>query len=48
MKDMDGITVARKIREKDPYTILIFVSAYDSYFRQLLRWNLPVSGQAFG
>ena len=37
MKDMDGITVARKIREKDPYTILIFVSAYDSYFRQLFE-----------
>ena len=37
MKDMNGITVARKIREKDPYTILIFVSAYDSYFRQLFE-----------
>ena len=37
MKDMDGITVARKIREKDPYTILIFVSAYNSYFRQLFE-----------
>ena len=37
MKDMDGITVARKIRGKDPYTILIFVSAYDSYFRQLFE-----------
>lgn len=37
MEDMDGLTVARKIREKDPYTILIFVSAYDSYFRQLFE-----------
>lgn len=37
MERMDGITVAKKIREKDPYTILIFVSAYESYCRQLFE-----------
>lgn len=37
MENMDGITVARKIREQDPYTILLFVSSYDSYYEQLLE-----------
>lgn len=35
MEQMDGITVAKNIRQRDPYTILIFVSSYDSYCRQL-------------
>lgn len=35
MECMDGITLARKIRQEDPYTILIFVSSYDQYLRQL-------------
>ena len=37
MENMDGITVARKIREQDPYTILLFVSSYDSYYEQLFE-----------
>lgn len=37
MKNMDGITVARKIRDRDPYAILIFVSSYDSYYEQLFE-----------
>lgn len=37
MKNMDGITVAKKIREQDPYTILLFVSSYDSYYEQLFE-----------
>lgn len=37
MKNMDGITVARKIRERDPYAILIFISSYDSYYEQLFE-----------
>lgn len=37
MEDMDGITVARKIREKDPDTIFIFVSADQSRFCQLFE-----------
>ena len=39
MKNMDGITVARKIRDRDPYAILIFVSSYDSYYEQLFEFN---------
>lgn len=35
MKEMNGIAAARKIREEDPYVVLIFISAYDSYCRQL-------------
>lgn len=35
MKQMDGITLAKNIRQKDPYTVLIFVSGYDHYWRQL-------------
>ena len=34
MKNMDGITVARKIRERDPYAILIFISSYDNKTRR--------------
>lgn len=37
MENMDGITVARKIREQGPYTILLFVSSYDSYYEQLFE-----------
>lgn len=37
MKDMDGITAAGKIREKDPYTLLIFVSSCDNYCPQLFE-----------
>lgn len=37
MERMDGITTAKKIREKNPYTILIFVSAYESYCKQLFE-----------
>lgn len=35
MKGMNGIVTAGKIREEDPYAVLIFISAYDSYCRQL-------------
>ncbi|MDO4444320.1 MAG: LytTR family DNA-binding domain-containing protein [Bacillota bacterium] len=35
MKQMDGLSVAKKIRKNDPYTVLIFVSAHDSYCKSL-------------
>lgn len=35
MDQMDGITVAKNIRRRDLYTILIFVSSHDSYCKQL-------------
>lgn len=35
MKHMNGLTVARNIRMSDPYTVLIFISAYDSYCKSL-------------
>lgn len=35
MKQMDGLSVAKNIRISDPYTVLIFISAYDSYCKSL-------------
>lgn len=35
MKQMDGLSVAKNIRMSDPYTVLIFISAYDSYCKSL-------------
>lgn len=37
MKDLDGIEVARKIRLIDCCVLVIFVSNYDSYFREMLE-----------
>ncbi|WP_122641947.1 LytR/AlgR family response regulator transcription factor [Luxibacter massiliensis] len=37
MKEVNGISAAKKIREKDLDTILIYVSSYDSYLKQLFE-----------
>ena len=34
MENMDGITVARKIREQDPYTILLFRRIFQDCLRK--------------
>lgn len=39
MTIMDGIQVAKIIREKDKYAIIIYISSHEEYLIQLLKLN---------
>lgn len=39
MRQLDGITTVRKIRENDNKVIIIYVSAYESYCKELFEVN---------
>ncbi|MBR5953363.1 MAG: response regulator transcription factor [Pseudobutyrivibrio sp.] len=37
MKRMNGITAARRIRQLDRYTLIIYISSYDDYLKELFE-----------
>ena len=37
MKKMNGITAARRIRQLDRYTLIIYISSYDNYLKELFE-----------
>lgn len=37
MKKMNGITAARRIRQLDRYTLIIYISSYDDYLKELFE-----------
>ena len=41
MKRMNGITAARRIRQLDRYTLIIYISSYDDYLKFI--WHKAVA-----
>ena len=37
MTQMDGISAAKQLRHLDPTALLVYISGYDQYFRQLFE-----------